>query len=1106
MGTMSGFLCFKYKRELPPMSQQTQYEATTDEESVDRDSEVSVFISYSRVDIKAADLLSEQLRKRHFEPLIDRRDIPFGEEWKKELVDLIYQSEAVVVLLSRDSAQSEWVNWELDEAKRTGKKIIPVILSEMDDIGFPAVLRSIQHLPSTGVFNLEEHLEDLCQSLMMDRDWMKQSTQLLNLARQWHIHDRSKDRLLFGDALQFFEDSVRSRPSTTGRVAEEVLEFLTASGQAKSRRLRQWVLGSLVVAATAAAVAIFALFQRQTAIEQRDLALLQESRFLAGLAQNEAEEGRENTAIALALEALPDHASGNYRPTSRVAETTLNRILAKQRLLYEHFSPGSGTSTAARVAGERIVALTLDELVIWDAQSGAELHVLERYKTFDFQDSFVTSFSVSSDGGVAVVGYNNGTIEIWDTGVGTLLGRYRQHVRAVQSIDLNADGSVAVTGSSDQTANIWSTRTGEVVETIDDFQSGVSTVAVSDDGSVMAFLSEDYALRIWDGKELYEQSSEQFDFVAFEGPLLFQPNSKVLIVGGFDNTYIFEGPRWVEKGTLPATGLRTGVSFSSDGSLLLLSEIDKNLISLWQTDDWSKQAEFVGHTDFVTSVAFSKDDSQIITGSDDKTFRIWDTNGGDLRHSFDVKSEEPIRFEQVAFHSNENMFHAIWYLLGDSTRNIQVWSGGAALESVEFAAHNSRVTDLSFSPDGASLLSVSDGGTFHLLHFTKDTEVRSKVEHKGPICCVGFHPDGSNFVTGSEDTMAVLWDSANGQLRSTLEGHNFTHPEINPQVLGLAFSPTGSHIVVAFNGGDAKVFEAEGGNQIATFNGNSGLITSIDFSHDGQRVLTGDSEGNAHIWSTQSGIVEAKFSKSGTSFTDASFFHDEEHVVMLEFTSQSPALSKWNISTSKEVARLEAHCEEQDDFFDDLTCQFFFASHHGELPLSIVGGTDRVARIIDTDEMLVLATHRGHSDIIGEGQISLDGKLAATLAFDGEVRVWDVASGSLVTSLKSHVDKITEFSFSPDNSRIATASDGGQVQIWTIPQFGQELVVSAKRAVRECLSPEERSSFFLSSVPPRWCLTGLGFENEGDPSNWRPLPPYQRVESENGQRSVDLGE
>lgn len=89
---------------------------------------LKLFISYSRRDAATADAIVSALEARGFQVTIDRRDLPFGEEWQKELAEFIRQSDTIVWLVSEASITSEWVNWELDEVKARNKRLVPVMV------------------------------------------------------------------------------------------------------------------------------------------------------------------------------------------------------------------------------------------------------------------------------------------------------------------------------------------------------------------------------------------------------------------------------------------------------------------------------------------------------------------------------------------------------------------------------------------------------------------------------------------------------------------------------------------------------------------------------------------------------------------------------------------------------------------------------------------------------------------------------------------------------------------------------------------------------------------------------------------------------------------
>src|SRR5215469_13599697 len=84
-----------------------------------------VFISYSRDDLKFADQLDAALTVCGFECVIDRHGISGGEDWKRRLGNLISEADTVVFVLSPTSARSEICDWEVEEATRLGKRILP---------------------------------------------------------------------------------------------------------------------------------------------------------------------------------------------------------------------------------------------------------------------------------------------------------------------------------------------------------------------------------------------------------------------------------------------------------------------------------------------------------------------------------------------------------------------------------------------------------------------------------------------------------------------------------------------------------------------------------------------------------------------------------------------------------------------------------------------------------------------------------------------------------------------------------------------------------------------------------------------------------------------
>ena len=130
---------------------------------------------------------------------------------------------------------------------------------------------------------------------------------------------------------------------------------------------------------------------------------------------------------------------------------------------------------------------------------------------------------------------------------------------------------------------------------------------------------------------------------------------------------------------------------------------------------------FLGHTDYVYSVAFSPDGRLALSGSSDKTLRLWD-----------VATGKEIR---------------------------------------SFAGHTDTVWSVAFSPDGRFALSGSGDKTLRLWDVATGKEIRSFAGHTYTVRSVAFSPNGRFALSGGWDNTLRLWDVATGKEIRSFTGH-----------------------------------------------------------------------------------------------------------------------------------------------------------------------------------------------------------------------------------------------------------------------------------------------------------------------------------------------
>jgi hypothetical protein len=142
----------------------------------------------------------------------------------------------------------------------------------------------------------------------------------------------------------------------------------------------------------------------------------------------------------------------------------------------------------------------------------------------------------------------------------------------------------------------------------------------------------------------------------------------------------------------------------------------------------------------VNSVAFSPDGKYILTGSLDRTARLWDAATGQVLRTY--------------------------------------------------VGHTNSVTSVAFSSDGKRILTGSADFTARLWDVDKDQSVRTFTGHTSSVNSVAFSPNGRYALTGSADIAARLWDVETGQSSRTFRGH------IN-SVNKVAFSPDGRYVLTS---------------------------------------------------------------------------------------------------------------------------------------------------------------------------------------------------------------------------------------------------------------------------------------------------------------------
>ena len=279
----------------------------------------------------------------------------------------------------------------------------------------------------------------------------------------------------------------------------------------------------------------------------------------------------------------------------------------------------------------------------------------------------------------------------------------------------------------------------------------------------------------------------------------------------------------------------TSVAFSPDGRQILTGSWDTTA-RLWGATTGQELRRFVGHTSGVTSVAFSRHGRQVLTGSLDNTARLWDAaTGRELR-----RFVGHTRFLMAVAFSREGR----QVLTGSADDTARLWDAATGRELARFEGHADGVLSGVFSPDSRQVLTGSFDETARLWDAATGQELRRFEGHTSCVTSAAFSPDGRQVLTArSIDDTARLWDAATAKEIRRFEGHRLA-------VSSVAFSPDGEQVLTGSWDRTARLWDAATGEELRRFVGLSGVGA---FSPDGRQVLTGSDDGTARLWDISSG-------------------------------------------------------------------------------------------------------------------------------------------------------------------------------------------------------------------------------------------------------------
>jgi WD40 repeat protein len=282
------------------------------------------------------------------------------------------------------------------------------------------------------------------------------------------------------------------------------------------------------------------------------------------------------------------------------------------------------------------------------------------------------------------------------------------------------------------------------------------------------------------------------------------------------------------------TDFVTSIAWSPDGKRLASAGADKT-VRIWDLTANAPIFTYFGHSGAVLSVAWSPDGKRLASAGADKTVHIWDLHSKQAIFTYSGHSDT---VNSVAWSQDKKRLAS-----ASADKTVQIWDLHSAQPLFIYRGHKNTVTSVGWSADGRRLASSSADKTAQIWDLHSAQPLFTYSGHQDIVTNLAWSPDGKRVASASADKTAQVWDTHSTKALYTYPGHYDI-------VTGIIWSPDGKQLASASADKTVQIWALHAKRASFIYYGHSDIVTSLDWSSDGKTLASGSHDNTVQVWNT----------------------------------------------------------------------------------------------------------------------------------------------------------------------------------------------------------------------------------------------------------------